>query len=137
MTIADPPIAPIDIYDDRPSVVALIQQHQSCIDAVRKELHSDPLFQCLKHDDLWILRFVLSHKKNVASAVRAAKCTLAFRKEHHLDEQDVRYQQPSDNEALQRYMKYVRDDAIRFAIPDHQRSVVLFIDIGGVHQLLE
>jgi hypothetical protein len=44
--------------------------------------------------------------------------------------------EPSEkkNASLQRYMKYVRDDAIRFVIPDHQRSVILFIDIAGVHQ---
>ena len=154
LTTTDPPIPPIDQYDDRPSVVSLLVEHQSYIDQVRDELCLDPLYNCHKHDDLWILRFVLSHKKNVSSAVRAAKYTLAFRKEHQLDDHDVRYhnqlQQPTpsantntnntnDSESslsssVQRYMKYVRKDAIRFVIPDHQRSVILFIDISGVNQ---
>lgn len=133
-TIADPPITPIDRHDDRPSVSSLITEHRTVIDDVRNELRTDPLYDRHKHDDLWILRFVLSHNQNVSSAVRAAKYTLAFRKQHQLDEKDVRYGQPSDNESLQRYMKHVRDDAIRFVVPDHRRSVILFIAIGGVNQ---
>lgn len=134
MMIADPPIPPIDSYDDRPSVVSLISEHRTVIDKVRSALLNDPLYDSDKHDDLWILRFVLSHKRNVTSAVRAAKYTLAFRKKHQLDEKDIRYMSPSENESLQRYMKYVRDDAIRLVVPDRQRSVILFIDIGGVNQ---
>ena len=134
LTVTNPPIPPIDQYDDRPCVSSLINEHRYWIDQVRQELESDSLFDHHKHDDLWILRFVLSHKKNVASAVKAAKYTLAFRNKHGLDDKDVRYIQPSENEALQRYLKHVRDDAIRLVIPDHQRSVILFIDIGGVNQ---
>ena len=135
MKIHYPPISPIDQYDDRPCVTSLITEHQSWIQQVRDELQqSEPLFDSHKHDDLWILRFVLSHKRNVPSAVQAAKYTLAFRKEHGLDDKDVRYILPSENASLQRYMKHVKDDAIQFVIPDPQRSVALFIDIGGVNQ---
>lgn len=134
LKITDPPIPPIDSYDFRPSVTSLMTEHRNVIEEVRNELFTDPLYNRHKHDDLWILRFVLSHKQNVTSAVRAAKYTLAFRNEHQLDAKDVRYMQPSENESLQRYMKYVHNDAIRFVVPDHQRSVILFIDIGGVNQ---
>jgi hypothetical protein len=61
VAVADP-IPPVNQYDDRPSVKELIEKHRQSIDQVQLGLKDDPLYDLSKHDDLWILRFVLSHK---------------------------------------------------------------------------
>jgi CRAL/TRIO domain len=135
-TIADP-IPPVTISDDRPSAKDLIAKHRHHIDQVRTELESDPLYRANKHDDLWILRFVMSHKNKVPRAVKAAKYTLAFREEHQLDAVDLRYLTPSEGfsrENMARYMKYCADDALLFTLPDAQRGVVAFACQAGFDQ---
>ena len=138
MTIIRDPIPPLNEHDDRPSVKELIEKHRSAIDKVRSELVSDPLFDIKKHDDLWILRFVLSHKKNHFKAtIKAAKHTLAFRKEHHLDEKDIRYTTRSTGfakESFERYTAHCSDDAFQFLVPDENRGVIAFINMNGVDQ---
>lgn len=87
----DPPIDPVNEFDDRPSVADLIAEHRSYIDRVREQLQDEnPLFSNEKHDELWILRFLMSHKNNVKAASKAAIHTLDFRNEHKLDEKDLR-----------------------------------------------
>ena len=67
----------------------LIEEHMRLIDDVKRALGTDPLYDVTKHDDLWIVRFLLSHKKTVKLSVKAAKHTLQFREEHKLDEHDI------------------------------------------------
>ena len=55
------PIPLLNEYDVRPSVKALIFENRKMIDDVKHELQSDPLYRSDKHDELWILRFLLSH----------------------------------------------------------------------------
>jgi hypothetical protein len=135
--IAEP--VPVDSdYDDRPSIKELIREHRCSIDEVKAELLNEPEFDYEnKHDDLWILRFVLSHRKRTQGAVKAAKHTLAFRQEHKLDERDIRFSPPgpeSDCEAMRRYTAYCDDDTFLWAISDSQRGVVTFIRYAGLDQ---
>lgn len=135
--IMDPPIAPVNEHDVRVNVNDLIKEYQPKIDLVRNELVLDPLYNKNKHDDLWILRFLLSHKQKVKEAVKAAKFTLAFRKEHSLDASDIRYTTPRTGfakDSLTRYLHYCKDDSLLFTLPDQTRGVVAFINIGGVPQ---
>ena len=137
LSIADPPRPPVNEYDDRPSVKELIEQHRKYIDEVHKELKSEPLYDSNKHDDLWKLRFLLSHSKKVKAAVGAATHTLAFRKQHNLDAVDIRFKTPLDGfakESFERYFQFCTDDALRFVLPDQTRGVVAFINIGGMNQ---
>jgi CRAL/TRIO domain len=139
-TITNPPMEPVNEYDDRPSVTELIEQHASLIEQVRLLLlNDDPsLYEPMKHDDLWILRFLLSHKKKVKAAVKAAKYTLAFRKEHNLDATDIRYctelEVAFSKEPFERYQKYSKEDAVKFVLPDVQRGVIGIVNAGGVDQ---
>ena len=136
-TAISDPIPPVNEHDDRPAVIPLITKHRSVIDQVRSELESDPLYNKNKHDDLWILRFVMSHKKKVKKVVKAAKYTLAFRQEHNLDAKDIRFTSPTEGfaaENLTRYMKYLSEDALRFVLPDAHRGVVAFFNLGGCDQ---
>jgi CRAL/TRIO domain len=136
LIIADP-IPPVNKYDERPSVKVLITEHQKTIEQVRMDLVLDPLYDCNKHDDLWIMRFIMSHKNNVKDAINAAKRTLLFRKEYKLDEIDIRHDTPQDgfsSKSFERYLKYCKDDALNFVLPDQQRGVVAFINIGSMDQ---
>ena len=136
LAIADP-IPLVNEYDDRVSVKALIDDNRTIIDDVRKELEVDPLYNAGKHDDLWILRFLLSHKKNKKDALKAAKATLVFRREHKLDEEDIRSFPPGPeckSEAVKRYVKHVPDGSIIFCVPDVKREVVCFLNTAIVDQ---
>ena len=140
VAIADP-IPLLNGQDSRPSVKALIQDNRKVINEVKENLQSNPLFNADKHDDLWILRFLLSHKKNTKVAFKAAETTLAFRKEHKFDEQDIRSLsvgtgpgKASQSEACQRYNKYCTEDACRFVVPDVTRGVIGCFRLAGVDQ---
>ena len=71
-------------------VKALLQQHDAQIKELQatlaKELNeaaadSEKRGSCVKYDELWVLRFLLSHKANLAEAEAAARETLRWRKE--------------------------------------------------------
>ena len=78
----------------------------------------------------------MSHKKKKA-ALKAAKATLVFRKEHKLDEEDIR-SFPAGPECksdiLKRYLKHVPDGSIVFTVPDAKRGVVGFLGISSIDQ---
>lgn len=139
--IADP-ISPIDEYDKRPSVKGMIEGNRKLIDDVKKDLKTDPLYDENKHDDLWILRFLLSHKKNESKSLQAAKSTLLFRKERNLDDKDIRFSplgKSCEDEAVRLYESCCTDNAIMFTIPDTKRGVIAFLDFAGIdnHKLVK
>jgi len=80
------PVAPLDSHDQRPALGTLLHNHQSNIQKMQTNLQNDPLFDARKHDDVWLLRFLLSHKDNVSQATAIAKETMAYRREHNLDD---------------------------------------------------
>lgn len=134
VAVADP-IPPVAPEDDRASVKDLIQKHGEKIAKIRAELEDDPLFEPTKHDDLWILRFLLSHKKS-KDAIKAAKHTLQFRKEHSLDDKDIR--EVSPNQVQEGKVKEFTDcwdsDAVAYGRPDPKRGVVSFIKMRKLDQ---
>jgi hypothetical protein len=136
VAIADP-IPLVNEYDDRVSVKALIEDNRKQIDEVKQCLQADSLYNAGKHDDLWILRFLLSHKKNKKAAIKAAKATLAFRNRHKLDENDIRHF-PSGplckSDANKRYLKYIPDGALQFTVPDIKRGVIAFLNVDVIDQ---
>ena len=134
--LADP-IPPVDEHDDRPSVKALIDEHHALIGQVESLLAADPLFEAAKHDQLWILRFLLSHKMDAKLALAAAKSTLAFRREHRLDEKDIRFHpvcKNHENEAVRKHQEFCADGSIKFVVPDTKRGVVGFLHFAGIDQ---
>ena len=80
-------------HDDRPLVADLLATHSEAIASVQEGVYANEigkeLFtkggnpQC--YDDIWILRFVLSHRGNVKSATKAAIKTMIFREEKKLN----------------------------------------------------
>jgi hypothetical protein len=133
--IADP-IDPINEYDERESVKDLIIEHKEKIDKIRADIEKHPLYDSSKHDDLWFLRFWLSHKKS-KTAIAAAQHTLEFRKKYHLDDKDVRAVPPQlpppDVEVLKRLAE-CHTNAMQFLVPDPQRGVIVFAKLAAVDQ---
>jgi len=139
VAVADP-IPPVNEHDKRPSVKELIEKHRSVIDQVKQELGQDPLYDDTKHDDLWILRFVLSHKKKKKAVIKAAKHTLQFRREHKLDEEDMRPYPPVGGPDHPRKAANIRyaacngDDFCLFCVPDPQLGVITVLELGSIDQ---
>ena len=130
-------IPALNEHDERPSAKGLIDENRSIIDQVKKELETDPLYDASKHDQLWIIRFLLSHKLDKQRALKAAKTTLLFRKEHKLDEKDIRFSPVSknhENEIVRQHQSFCQEDAVRFVVPDAQRGVIGFLHYAGIDQ---
>jgi len=138
VALADP-IPPTGDKDDRPSVKQLIEDHRALIDEVKAEIEQELLYDPAKHDDLWFLRFLISHKKKTNKAVKAAKHTLQFRADLKLDDRDIRsvhvgHDNDKMNEGAKNYLKYCDDDTFRFVVPDTKRGVVSFLKFSGFDQ---
>ena len=133
VAIADP-IPPVTATDKRPSVKDLIAEKRQMIDEVKRELVKDPLYDSTKHDDLWILRFLISQKKPKA-ALKAAKTTLVFRKEQGFDEQDLRPFAPNvkscKGEAARKLFSCFEEDAFQFVVPDPRLGVFAYTRASG------
>lgn len=128
------PIEPVCPEDVRLSVLDLIRDHSTAIAEVRGELETDPLFDANKHDDLWILRFILSHKKKTKSAVKAAKYTLGFRAQHRLDNLDIRDTPPHkvpEGRVKEYYDVRCFKNRCIVMVPDKQRGAISYVDLGG------
>jgi hypothetical protein len=63
------PVPQVNEYDKRPSVKRLIENSRETIEELKLALMLDPFYSPLKHDDLWILRFVLSHPRDKDAAI--------------------------------------------------------------------
>ena len=129
------PIAPINEHDDRQSVKALLTEHGDKIEKIREGIKDDPLFDGRKHDDLWILRFWLSHKKT-KQAIAAAKSTLELRNKYNLDSKDIRGETPHKTEeprSKEYWEVRCRGDGIVCAVPDKQRGVICFIKFAQMN----
>lgn len=126
--------------DPRPAVADLIEKHRSQIKDIAQLLQHDPLYDPTIQDDLWILRYFLSHK-NVRKAADAAKATLQYRKEHKLDKVgDIRekwdpklhvFQQQQDQEGF--YSCFEKDSLVHH-LPDKNRGFIMYIIMKGIDQ---
>ena len=76
--------------DTRPLIGELLAEHSEEIRSVQNMLLTadEELYRANSsvYDDIWILRFILSHKKDVKAAGKAALKTMNFRKENKLNE---------------------------------------------------
>jgi len=146
-----PALPPETEYDDRPAVSDLIDEHLSKIKAIQKLLKKDPLYNSTNHDDLWILRFYLSHK-SVKVASKAALSTLQFRNKYKLDElHDICHSWPMPNKnkqkqkvslslelppiPQQKFHDCWKDMNSFFAvIPNPNRAVIAYIQMSAMDQ---
>jgi len=141
-----------DPHDDRPLVKDLLEQHAASIDGVRQQILSDetvgkPLWN-ERYDDIWILRYVLSHKGNVERATKNALKTMKMRDEMKLNNEefsDMRRRlknygncasDAADVESLPHFDSFNsflgKDSYIVLSQPDPDRGVLLYGDMGDV-----
>ena len=141
----DHPISHVDPNDKRPPVQALILKHSSDIAQLKQSLQTHPLYNPHKHDDLWIMRFLLSHRMNHAAALEAAQNTLVFRHEYNLDEWDIRHilvtakdlhesDYPYAHATAKMFDCYDTEDTMIYYVPDPKRGVVGFLHLAGRNQ---
>ena len=98
-------------YDERPLISDLLLKHSKDIENVRNKIKDEELYRKdtddtaaaaaaatnsrhRRYDDIWILRYVLSHAKdndNFDGAANAAIQTMIFRDEKNLNNVDLRY----------------------------------------------
>ncbi len=131
-----------DHDDERPLIGDLLERHASKIESVRKIIEGDPLYKKCNnssiYDDIWILRFLLSHKNNAKSAAKAAVKTMHFRDEHKLNELgDIRYKVVSSMTRPKPYhfpatiKKYVFGctdvHTFLYTLPDKNRGIFNFV----------
>ena len=136
--LVETPMEPLDDRDKRPVVNDLLEKHQKEIQKLREEIQNDPLYDANKHDELWILRFVLSHKRKHKEALKSMKHTLQYRKEHGLDEKDIRFSRPDaeveDCPEMKAFLKYAESDTFIWCVPQEQGPVVTYIRYKGCDQ---
>ena len=109
---------PSTAHDDRLSVPACLAEHASNLSALRALVSVDPHYNPSLHDDLWLLRFLLSHLRKangVAAAARAARTTLAWRADNGMD---------ALNEELQRTVVLEHPN---FAVPHRSHLLTTLI----------
>lgn len=150
------PASELDPYDERPMVDDLLEKHAKDIALVREHILSDDECKSLyekgdntkRYDDIWILRYVLSHKGHAKSALKAAIKTIKFREETKLNEMgDLRHRIKQygipDTEKMSNidplpgfklYNKFCDENAICTALPDENRGIVVFYDMGKMDQ---
>ena len=78
----------VSAHGRREAVRDLLCTHEAALAELRAAMSSDALFNPMVHDDLWLLRYVLSHAKKggVASALAAARACMAWRHRHNMDD---------------------------------------------------
>ena len=128
------PLPPESEYDNRAATRDLIQQHRKNVDLLKRSLSKHALYNAIKHDDLWLLRYLLSHK-TVANALPAAENFLVYRHKMRLDEKDIRHEPPSAACAVSAaYFNCISDHSMVFCQPDPNRGIVLYMKLTGVDQ---
>mmetsp|Transcript_1573 Transcript_1573/g.2249 ORF Transcript_1573/g.2249 Transcript_1573/m.2249 type:complete len:303 (-) Transcript_1573:189-1097(-) len=124
--------------DERPLISDLLEEHTSAIKAVCDQIQDDPLYDKSRYDDIWILRFILSHKKSIKDASQAAQKTMQFRHDKKLNELgDIRHTIPNNLNKCEgehffhfhrKYFQYCKsNDAIMHTLPNKDRGNVTYI----------
>ena len=137
---------PPNPHDERPLVKDLLEKHKASIEDVRQRIKSDetvgkPLWDPERYDDIWILRYILSHKGDKNSAAKAALKTMKIRDEMNMNELgDIRHRIKNygvENEdtieslpGFDLYNKYACKNGIIISQPDPDRGVLVFLDIS-------
>lgn len=126
---------------DRPLVKDLLEQHASELAELRAILEKEESYSAQHYDDLWMLRFLLSHKK-VSKASAAAISTMKFRQERKLNDfGDIRHKlidhmdHKSDRcfDINKKFLTFCKGNtAIMFAQPDPDRGLIQIISPGQV-----
>ena len=139
-------------HDDRPFIKDLLGIHAAAIESVREAILRDSVGRDVyykggnpkRYDDIFFLRFVLSHKGKVESASKAALKTIKFRDDRKLNELgDIRHRlrnlgvsnatssgEPLPNHAL--YESFCGKNTGMITLPDKDRGIIIYCDVGQI-----
>lgn len=145
-----------DPYDDRPFVDELLDKHAKAIAAVRESILADEDCKALyekadntkRYDDIWILRYVLSHKGHTKAAAKAAMNTIKFREEIKLNEAGdlkcrIKQHGVPDSDKIaafeplpqfQLFEKFCSENTVCLNLPDENRGLIMYCDVGALDQ---
>lgn len=147
------PIALTCPEDTRPAVRDLLAQHRKKLAALRGLVEDHEHFQPGRHDDLWLLRFLLSHGGKPAVAAAKARGAITFRHARRLDEVDLKLLWPRTDvvqataadhffaegtawqhfrSASAKYDTCCGPDALIHLWPDPDRSIITIIKMAGL-----
>lgn len=150
MTLTPKAVSP---YDERPLISDLLTKHSAAIDSVRQIIQADDVGNKLynkgdnakRYDDIWILRFVLSHNGNVTAAAKAVLKTIEFREEKKMNELgDIRHRLQNfgdsrhSNSACEPLPGFPQmnsccgENCSFIVLPDVNRGLILYCDVGQV-----
>lgn len=131
--------------ETRPLISALLAEHAKVISEVKQKIQDDELYKAnsSRYDDIWILRYSLSHKKNVRAASKAALSTMKFREEYKLNEiEDIHYKISSMNAppemmfpAISQYLAHCEKNAVLHTFPDDDRGVVSYYTAAKIDSI--
>lgn len=128
-----------EVEDNRPLVKDLLEKHASKLAELRAILEKEESYSKEHYDDLWMLRFLLSHNTKVSKASTAAINTMNFRKERKmnelgdirnklLDHSNIDAQCDRYFEIHKQYLKVCHSNlALMFTLPDPDRGLVQII----------
>lgn len=158
-TLSNSDAAGLSDNDNRPFIKDLLAKHSSAVEGVRNVIQSDckELFNrgdnANRYDDIWILRFVLSYKGNVASASKAAIKTIRFREEKKLNELgDIRHtirnlgaaaddmNKNGSSESfpgLKLFSSFYAEKSVLVMLPDKDRGIFIYVDSGKIDHNLK
>lgn len=132
------PLPPVSPADDRPAVCDLLEQHSNDIASVRTIVSVDnQLYNAAYHDDLWLLRFLLSNK-TPSKAATAARNTMAYRSKHGLDTQEQLgwIEPPTLGEEMPNVFKPITDRTEEGTVfhtqPHDDRGVIVYVRMAGL-----
>lgn len=127
--------------DDRPLVKDLLEQHASKLAELRAILEKEDSYSKEHYDNIWMLRFLLSHKK-ASKASAAAIRTMKFRQERKLNELgDIRnklvdymdHQSDRYFDITKKYLTFcTANTAFMYAQPDRDHGLVQIISPGQI-----
>lgn len=137
----------------RERIADLIAQHADELATLRSRVCEEEHYDAARHDDLFLLRFVLSHlpcslplgstgrQAGRQAAVKAVKSTIAWRARHGLDEPGLLCGGPDAlvfGPVAKFYASMTVRDAVSYYVPDADRGAVL-VAVPGLldfHQMV-
>jgi len=136
-----PRITPTTTEDERPLISDLLEGYKYEIRKVREKIQNNEFYVPDRYDDIWILRFVLSHKGGIDKAAKAAKDTMKFRYNHQLNELgDIRAKifDHENIEGPQAFPVYkmahdcMERNSMMECLPNKDQGVVVYTIVKGI-----
>lgn len=144
-----------DPHDDRPLVKDLLEQHATSIDEVRQKILSDETIGKRlwnkhpgRYDDIWLLRYTLSHKGDVEHATKAALNTMKMHETMKMNKEfsDIRQriknygncvtEKDHSVESLPNYDLFnafmLKASYLAYSQPDPDRGVLMYGDTAHI-----